>query len=121
MADEKYFQAFKKGSKEFEVVGAFWELMKMCDTPELKKMCSMLFDAFDRYEGKAEDVKEIWLYWWVLFQSYYKNDGSEEYWQELCESVIAFNEKYRGTNETYLVLGLATMVSDFNQWRQYEM
>ena len=119
MADEKYMQTFKKGSKEFEVVGTFWELMKMCDK-ETKKMCSMLFDAFDRYDGKAEDVRNIWLEWWVIFQSYYRCDDSDEYWEQMIESLTAFNEKYRGTDETYLVVGLSTMVSDYMQWRRDE-
>lgn len=120
MADEKYLQTFKSGTKEFEVIGMFWELMKKADTPELRKLCGMLFDAFEDYPGSAENVKNIWIEWWVIFQTFYKCDDTDEFWEDAYNAVRDFNEKYRGTNEAFLVLKLATMVMDYQQWRRDE-
>jgi len=120
MADKKYYKALKRDDKIFQFVNTFWELMKLCDDPEIREMYQMLYKAFDKHDGKAEDVREIWTYWWVLFQSYYNSEKSEQYWEELHDSAIAFYEKYHDSDKEELVLGLATMVCDWNQWRMYE-
>lgn len=116
--DSKYQKTFKSGSKEFAVVNGVWELMKIAETPELRRICKMLFDAFIEYEGSVDDIREIWIEWWVIFQTFYQNDNTDEYWQTTFDHVNAFNEKYRNTAYTNLVLKLSTMIMDYQQFRR---
>ena len=57
MADKKYYKALKRDDKIFQFVNTFWELMKLCDDPEIREMYQMLYKAFDKHDGKAEDVR----------------------------------------------------------------
>ena len=117
MAEKTYFRKLGKGTKEFNIVTLSWELMKLADTKEYRFMLKRIFEAFCELDGDIEEIRTIWTEWWVIFQTFYENDGSEEYWENTYDQVNAFNEKYRNTDKNKIVLKLSTMIMDFQQIR----
>ena len=118
MAEKDYFRNLKSDTKEFAIINGAWDLMKIADSPELRFLCYRLFEALNEYEGSVDDIREIWIEWWVIFQTFYKNDNTDVYWQTTFDHVNAFNEKYRNTAYTSLVLKLSTMIMDYQQFRR---